>query len=165
MRNMTVALVCLFAVAGCKSAPAERSRELSPAGYGSVTEYDRTRIDGDRRSSDRTGTTVVSASRIGSSDADNSSANVRDRDGALPTPVDQGSGSTDIYLTSEIRKRILDAKLSMEAQNVKVITANRLVTLRGPVTSEVEKSTIDRIARDVAGAIRVENLLDVVASR
>lgn len=98
-------------------------------------------------------------------DADNTQRNVRDRDGAAPTPVDQKGNEADIKRTQEIRKRILDAKLSVDAQNVKVVTADGRVTLRGPVKTKAEKDAIGRIALDVAGDGNVDDQIEIEAGR
>ena len=94
-------------------------------------------------------------------DVDNSAVNKRDRDGALPTPDDQKSNDADIRRAADIRKRIVDAKLSSDAENVKVIVENGRVTLRGPVTTLSEKETIARIASEVAGPGNVDDRLEV----
>jgi hypothetical protein len=93
--------------------------------------------------------------------ADNTGINARDKDGASTTPTDQNSNEVDLKRTTDIRKRVVDAELSVNASNVKVITQNGRVTLRGPVKSQSEKDQIGAIARDVAGEGNVENLIDV----
>ena len=98
-------------------------------------------------------------------DADNTSRNVRDRDGFAPTPIDQKANDADMSRTQEIRKRVVDAKLSTNATNVKVITANGLVTLRGPVKTQAEKEIVVRIARDVAGDANVVDEIEVESER
>ena len=68
-------------------------------------------------------------------------------------------------LTAKIRQQVLDVKdLSIDARNVKIITADGKVTLRGPVKSSEERETIERIARDVAGEGNVDNQLEVAPS-
>jgi osmotically-inducible protein OsmY len=44
---------------------------------------------------------------------------------------------------------------------VKIVTNNGVVTLRGPVNSEEEKSKVAQLAQQVAGVSRVDNQLDV----
>jgi sporulation protein YlmC with PRC-barrel domain len=93
--------------------------------------------------------------------ADNTRRNVRDR-GATLTPIHQGNNETDIDITARIRKQIIDRDgLSTLARNIKVITVDRQVTLRGPVASEAEKEAIGKIAAEVAGAEKVDNQLEV----
>lgn len=94
-------------------------------------------------------------------DRANSSVNIRDRDGASKTPFDQGQGQPDIDLTAEIRSRVVATKMSIIAQNVKIIASGRRVTLRGPVATTDEKRTIEEIAASVAGAENVDSLLEV----
>lgn len=93
--------------------------------------------------------------------ADNSRVNVRDRDGAAKTPIDQNENKEDIRITADIRKRVVDKKLSVDAQNVKIITQDGKVTLRGPVKTDEEKQVIEEIALAIAGANKVESHLEV----
>lgn len=97
--------------------------------------------------------------------ADNTSRNQTDRTAqptAPPTPMDQQNDATDLRITQEIRTAIVDkSELSMNAHNVKVITENGVVTLRGPVDSAAERDTIESIAVAVAGVTRVDNQLEV----
>ena len=94
-------------------------------------------------------------------DRTNTGVNIRDRDSAAKTPIDQNENKADIQITADIRKRIVATKMSVNAHNVKIITQNGKVTLRGPVTTEDEKKTIDEIAVDVAGANNVDSQLEV----
>ncbi len=94
--------------------------------------------------------------------ADNTAVNDRDSTGATVTPVDQGTSASDLDITAKIRQAIVDDKsLSVNAHNVKIITNTGLVTLRGPVKSEQEKSSIEAKARQVAGVTRVDNQIDI----
>lgn len=94
-------------------------------------------------------------------DRTNTGVNVRDRDSTAKTPIDQNENKADIKVTADIRKRIVDTKMSVNAQNVKVITQDGKVTLRGPVKTQQEKQTIEEIAVNVAGADNVESHLEV----
>ena len=92
---------------------------------------------------------------------DNTEVNVRDRTDAVKTPIDQNENQKDIDITANIRKRAVDTKMSVNAQNVKIITQDGKVTLRGPVKSEEEKTQIEKMAHEVAGAANVDNQLEV----
>jgi sporulation protein YlmC with PRC-barrel domain len=95
-------------------------------------------------------------------DADNTRRNVRDRDNGTLTPLDQGNSHADVNTTAQIRKEIIaDSGMSVNAQNVKIITIDGRVTLRGPVNSEEEKRLIGEIADRVAHAGNVDNQLEV----
>ena len=92
---------------------------------------------------------------------DNTGRNVRDR-GDTVTSGDQSESKADIATTAKIRQAVVaDDSLSTAAHNVKIITANGAVTLRGPVTSDVEKKKIAAMAEQVAGAGKVQNYLEV----
>lgn len=54
-----------------------------------------------------------------------------------------------------------DKSLSTYAHNVKVISQNGMVTLKGPVKSEEEKQAIEAKAAQIAGADKVTNQLEV----
>ena len=95
-------------------------------------------------------------------DANNSGLNARDRNDQTLTPGDQGGSSTDFDTTRRIRKEITSTKnMSVSARNVKIITANGRVTLRGPVNTEEEKQLIGEIASRIAQSANVDNQLEV----
>jgi sporulation protein YlmC with PRC-barrel domain len=96
------------------------------------------------------------------SDVDNTRHNVRDRDGVTLLPGDQGNSEADRTTTQQIRKALVkDRDLSMVAKNVKIITANGTVTLRGVVKTEQEKNDIVAKAKQVAGVTEVNDQLEV----
>jgi hyperosmotically inducible protein len=93
---------------------------------------------------------------------DNTARNVRDRAGRTLTPLDQGNSQADVNTTAQIRKEIIAWKnMSMNARNVKIITIDGRVTLRGPVNSEEEKSLIGQIADRITHSGNVDNQLEV----
>jgi osmotically-inducible protein OsmY len=97
--------------------------------------------------------------------ADNSGRNVRDEDANRVTPQDQSNTKTDVRITQAIRKAVVaDKHLSTSAHNVKIITRKGVVTLRGPVTSAAERSTIEAKASRVAGVNHVDNQLEVATN-
>jgi osmotically-inducible protein OsmY len=99
----------------------------------------------------------------GPADETNTAMNVRDREGALPTPIDQSNRPEDLEITQRIRQAILeDQALSVSAENIKVITVNGKVTLRGPVKSQAEKAAIVAKARQIAGTNQVDDQLEVM---
>jgi osmotically-inducible protein OsmY len=97
--------------------------------------------------------------------ADNSARNVRDKDGTAPTPMDQGENQADLAITQRVRRSVADNDaLSTNAHNVKIITQNGVVTLRGPVNTAAEKTTIVAAARSAPGVARVDDQLEVKAT-
>lgn len=99
---------------------------------------------------------------LGEVDFDNTRNNVRDRDAMAKTPFDQLENETDRTITQKIRQAIMaDGALSMNAKNIKIITINGVVTLRGPVASSQEKDMIARKVKAVQGITQVDNQLEV----
>jgi len=97
---------------------------------------------------------------------DNTGVNVRDRNDARVTAQDQSGSEADRKLTQEIRKAIVaDDTLSTNAKNVKVVTINGVVTLRGPVANEQEKGKVASKANGIAGVKRVDNQLETTVTR
>ena len=95
---------------------------------------------------------------------DNSGRNVRDRDDQSKTTGDQSENEADRTITQNIRRAVTaDDSLSTNAKNVKIITKNGTVTLRGPVKSEKEKAEIEAKAKQVAGVKSVDNQLEVAS--
>jgi hyperosmotically inducible periplasmic protein len=93
---------------------------------------------------------------------DNTGRNVRDREGKTLTPGDQSESKADLDLTQRIRQAVVaDESLSTTAHNVKIITVNGVVTLRGPVNSDQEKAKIAAVAEKIAGVKQVDNQLEI----
>jgi len=98
-------------------------------------------------------------------DYDNTGKNIRDRDSKTKTPFDQSESEADRTLTQKIRQAIMsDDSLSTNAKNIKIISINGVVTLRGPVSSSSEKDAIARKVNDVQGIVKVDNQLEVTRS-
>jgi hyperosmotically inducible periplasmic protein len=95
---------------------------------------------------------------------ENTERNVRDKDGTTLTPDDQKGNKKDVKITTKIRKALVkDELLSVNAQNVKIITSNRIVTLRGIVENVDESTKLEKIAKKTRGVIRVDNQLEIKA--
>jgi hyperosmotically inducible periplasmic protein len=93
---------------------------------------------------------------------DNTTLNQRDRNTNEPTADQQKDNRPDRDVTQQIRRAIAkDKSLSTDAHNVKVITQNGQVTLKGPVRSENEKRALEAKAAEIAGPDRVTSELDI----
>ena len=108
------------------------------------------------------GTVLFAQEATQNAPADNTQVNERDRSKEQPTADQQSESRTDREITQQIRQAIMkDDSLSTYAHNVKVITQNGMVTLKGPVRSEAEKKSVEAKAIAVAGESKVSNQLDV----
>lgn len=97
---------------------------------------------------------------------DNTKANQRDRNSAEPAAEQQKENPADRDTTRRIRQALMkDKSLSTYAHNVKIITQNGVVTLKGPVRSEEEKTAIAGKAAEVAGESNVKNDLTVAPGK
>lgn len=95
--------------------------------------------------------------------ANNSAVNERDRSVTELTAEDQGSSDQDVGLTRRIRQEVVKVdSLSTDAHNIKIITINGKVTLKGPVKSLAEKNQVERISRKVAGNANVRSEIEIV---
>jgi hyperosmotically inducible periplasmic protein len=93
---------------------------------------------------------------------DNTRINQRDREPGAATADQQKENPSDRDLTSKIRKAIVDDKsLSTYAHNIKVVSQNGTVTLKGPVRSDTEMKSILAKAKAMAGTDRVVNEMSV----
>ena len=96
---------------------------------------------------------------------DNTAINERDRSGETETSGDQSNTSADLKITQAIRQALVkDSELSTTAKNIKVITNNGQVTLRGPVKDAQEKAKISQLAKSAAGGAQIDNQVDVKGS-
>ena len=97
---------------------------------------------------------------------DNTATNERDRSGETQTSGDQSNSKDDVNTTAAIRRAVVkDPSLSAVAKNVKIVTANGTVTLRGPVKTDAEKTKIAELAQSAAGNAKIDNQLEVKASK
>lgn len=93
---------------------------------------------------------------------DNTKVNQRDNDKTEPTADQQKENQSDRDIAQQIRKSVMkDKSLSSYAHNVKIIAQNGMVTLKGPVTSDDEKKSIETKAAAVVGQDKVTNELEV----
>jgi osmotically-inducible protein OsmY len=109
---------------------------------------------------------TLSAVAQNTPDADNTGKNERDRSDETQTSGDQSNSKDDVNTTAAIRRAVVkDDSLSAMAKNVKIITANGTVTLRGPVKDDAEKAKIAELAQSAAGNAKIDNQLEVKASK
>lgn len=96
---------------------------------------------------------------------DNTKTNQRDRSD-VQTADQQSNSASDVEITRQVRKAVVnDKSLSTYAHNVKIITRQGVVMLKGPVKSEQEKEEIEsKAAQVVGGADKVHSMLEVAGS-
>jgi hyperosmotically inducible protein len=83
---------------------------------------------------------------------DNTKVNKRDRKPGAVTADQQKMNTSDRDLSKKIRQAVIaDKSLSTYAHNVKIVSQDGIVTLKGPVHSDAEKSTIEAKAAEIAG--------------
>ncbi|HET9241665.1 MAG TPA: BON domain-containing protein [Oligoflexus sp.] len=93
---------------------------------------------------------------------DNSAANAKANSETGITAQEAGNTESDVKLTAKIRQALVkDKKLSTYAHNVKIITENGQVVLKGPVKSQAEKQDVETKAGRIAGVDRVRSELEV----
>ena len=82
--------------------------------------------------------------------------------GSELTPMDQGTSPEDVRVTQSLRQALTkNDHLSVNGQNVKIITRDGVVTLRGPVKDAKEKAAIAAAAKATAGVKRVDDQLEI----
>lgn len=94
---------------------------------------------------------------------DNSAVNKRDRDPSEPTADQQKMNAADREIAAKIRKSVMaDKSLSTYAHNVKIISQDGTVTLKGPVRSDEEmQSILAKAAEVTASRDKVVNQMSV----
>jgi hyperosmotically inducible protein len=90
----------------------------------------------------------------------------KNKDQPSPTADQQKMNPADRAITQKIRKAVHDdTSLSTYAHNIKIITQDGKVTLRGPVRSEEEKNSLQAKAVTIAGQENVTNQLEIAPSK
>ena len=78
------------------------------------------------------------------------------------TPMDQGATAGDIGETTAIRKALMAASgISLDAQNIKIITHNGMLTVRGAVDSITEHQRVCQVIEGVIGTTVYDDQLTV----
>lgn len=105
---------------------------------------------------------LAATSSLAATTADNTGMNKRDQ-GQTMTPPDQArSTDAELEVTRKIRQDLVsDNMLSADAKNIKIITVNKTVTLRGPVHSQAEIKRILGTTERVARGMKINNQLEV----
>lgn len=89
-----------------------------------------------------------------SASADNSTQN-KDQG---KTADNQSNAKSDRHITASVRKALIaDKNLSFYAHNIKIITINGTVTLKGPVKSADERQ---KVLSDAASVVDQNNIVD-----
>jgi hyperosmotically inducible protein len=97
---------------------------------------------------------------------DNSATNKGDRSTGAVTADQQKNNKSDLETSRQIRRAIIaDKSLSTYAHNIKIVTQQGKVTLRGPVRTEAEKEAVQAKATEVAGAGNVTSAITVVPAK
>ena len=148
MKKFVFCLLC-GAVMGCVESPSSASRN-------DLTDEEPVTVTANRPITTEYPTTTTDPV-----EPDNTEVNVRDRDDESRTPIDQNENAADIEITASIRSKVVDTEMSVAAQNVKIITQDGKVILRGPVRTEQEKQSVEDIAKGVAGTDNVDSQLEV----
>lgn len=92
----------------------------------------------------------------------NSGVNERDRSTQTLTPEDQSQSKGDVELAAKIRRAVVgQSGVSVDGQNIKIITMNNAVTLRGPVRDKAEREALEKTVRAAAGSASVDNQLEL----
>ena len=174
MRIWTLTLIAAAALIGCERVDTSHSTPVDTTNGATTT----TTTTTDGTPATTTGTTTSGATTSGTTTSgtttttdrdtqptppDNTAKNKRDANtDATKTPINQDENQADVNRTAEIRKRVLDTPdMSVNARNVKIITSQGKVTLRGPVNSDAERDLVVKIAKDVAGEDNVDNQIEV----
>jgi len=156
----TLFLICsALAAWSCQRSPERDSSSTSSSNPSTTTLSNR---PAENRPAEAPSALNAPASAADEHAADNTGKNERDRSGATATPGDQGASETDRRITQEIRQAVVDdGSLSTTATNVKIITKDGVVTLRGPVKSSGEKAKIAALAQRISGVTNVDNQLEI----
>lgn len=137
-----------------------KEQELRSKNDGKLIESDQKSLKGDlaRLQND--------VRRIKSIKADNTGKNVGDGSLDAATAQTQSLKKADVEISRQVREKLIgDKNLSQNAKNVKIITIDGAIILRGPVDSADESIQINAIAKAIAGDDHVANELQIVSRK
>jgi hyperosmotically inducible protein len=110
------------------------------------------------------GSVSVTTGAVQDPEADNTNKNLPANHADANRADQQSHSPTDVEMTRKIRQALTqDKSLSTYGHNIKVITRNGVVHLKGPVTTPEEKVTIKAKAAEIAGASNIRDEITVKA--
>jgi hyperosmotically inducible protein len=93
---------------------------------------------------------------------DNTKVNQGDQNKSNTTADRQAENKSDRDIAQQIRQAVMnDKSLSTYAHNVKIISQDGAVTLKGPVRTDGEKRAIEAMAAQIVGQDKVTSQLEV----
>jgi hyperosmotically inducible periplasmic protein len=93
---------------------------------------------------------------------DNTKVNQGDQNKSNATADRQLENKSDREVAQQIRQAVMnDKSLSTYGHNVKIISQNGVVTLKGPVRTDDERRAIEKIAAAIVGQEKVTSQLEV----
>jgi len=93
---------------------------------------------------------------------DNTKVNQGDQNKSNATADRQLENKSDREVAQQIRQAVMnDKSLSTYAHNVKIISQNGVVTLKGSVRTDDERRAIEKIAAAIVGQEKVTSQLEV----
>lgn len=105
---------------------------------------------------------LLGMSSYAGENADNSAQNKPQIQNNELDARDQGNSKSDVEMTRKIRQAVVkDDSLSTDAKNVKIITQQGHVTLKGPVKSTEERNKVEMLARKYAGKAHLKNEIEI----
>jgi osmotically-inducible protein OsmY len=97
---------------------------------------------------------------------DNTKMNKNDANKDATTADQQKMNPSDRAITQKIRAEIMkDKSLSTYAHNVKIITQDGKVTLKGPVRTQEEKAAVEGKAVTIAGDGNVTSQIEIATPK
>ena len=91
---------------------------------------------------------------------DNTAQNEKLKNREVMIPTDQGSSAKDIQITKDIRSAIVAADLSFTAKNIKIITKDEHVYLKGVVNDHAEHEMVLKISKNYVDASKITDDLE-----
>lgn len=107
---------------------------------------------------------LVVACNPETSTADNSGINERDQNARTMTPIDQSQAPDELARVASLRSALMAlVDLSVAGQNIKIITRDGRITLRGPVADATERARIETAMTAAAAGAPIDNQLELAA--
>jgi len=92
---------------------------------------------------------------------DNTAQNEKPKNKEVMIPTDQGSSEKDVQITKDIRAEVMATDLSFNAKNIKIITKDENVVLKGVVENHAEHQAILKIAKNHANSAKISDELEM----
>ena len=87
----------------------------------------------------------------------------QEKDNAKMMEAESKANENDHMITQKLREALMkDPNLSKQAKNIKIVTAEGVILIKGTINNENDKNAVGQKAKTIPGVKNVDNMLEII---